>query len=92
MGSAYECVPLNLRLVLNEEGDVKRPLTQQFQFPDGGGCQGTPQTTCQDQRVILSTDNVTPPFWMTTGGLSNIYFEVATTTSGIDIKIPQKSG
>lgn len=93
VGNTYECIPLNLRLLLNEEGDMERPITQQFQFPDSGGCQGTPNTTYNDQYVVFSVASVVPPFFITTGGLSNVYFKTATTTnSGIEIQIPEKSG
>jgi hypothetical protein len=92
-GDSYACVPMNLRLVTDEAGDMQAPDTAQFQFADSGGCQGTPHVTYDRQPVVFTVDPTTAPFLFTTGGQSNIFFEVSTTTgNGLQVMIPQQSG
>ena len=93
MGAVSECVPMNVRLVADENGDLTPPLTTQFSFPDSGTCVGTPGATYSDQEIVFTVDPTTLPLLLTTGGTSNSYFEVATdTTGGLDITPPPTSG
>jgi hypothetical protein len=93
MGSVAECVPLNVRLVADEEGDLTAPLTAQFTFPDTGTCEGTPGVTYNDQQIVFNVDPTTLPLIFTTGGTSNKFFELSTTPQGgITITPPPTSG
>jgi hypothetical protein len=93
MGSASECVPMNMRLVTDENGDLAAPLTAQFAFPDTGTCNGTPDQTYSDQQVVFTVPNPTAfPFILTSGGTANLIFEVATDTSGsLTVQLPPES-
>lgn len=93
MGSVAECVPLNVRLVADEEGDLTAPLTTEFSFPDTGTCEGTPGVTYNNQQIVFNVDPTTLPLIFTTGGTSNDFFEVSTTPQGgITITPPPTSG
>jgi hypothetical protein len=89
MGSASECVPLNLRIVTDENGDLAPPTTPQFTFPDSGTCMGTAGEIYTDQQVTFSVDPTAVPFILNTGGASNEIFEVNTDTSGnLTVELP----
>ncbi len=90
IGTDPECIPMNMRLVTDESGNTESPIQQQFLFPDTNSCNGTPNMMYSAQAVSFSLgQNINTPFLLTTGGDSNIFFEVATTTDGgISIAIP----
>ena len=93
MGSVAECVPMNVRLVANEKGDLTAPLTTQFSFPESGTCQGTPGAAYSNQEIVFTVDPTTLPLVFTTGGTSNKFFELSTTPQGgITIAPPPTSG
>jgi hypothetical protein len=93
IGASPECVPLNIRLVADEEGDLNPPNPASFSFPDSGNCNGTPNQTYANQTAIFTVDPTMLPFLFTTGGISNIFFEVVTTTNnGLNIILPGTSG
>jgi hypothetical protein len=93
MGSAAECVPLNVRLVADEKGNLAAPLNAQFAFPESGTCEGTPGATYGDQEIVFTVDPATLPLVFTTGGTSNKFFELSTTPQGgITIAPPPTSG
>jgi FlaG/FlaF family flagellin (archaellin) len=93
MGSMAECVPMNMRLVADEQGDLTAPLTTQFIFPDSETCEGTPGVAYNDQQIVFNVDPATLPLVFTTGGTSNKFFELSTTPQGgITIAPPPTSG
>jgi hypothetical protein len=93
MGSVAECVPLNVRLVADEKGDLAAPLTTQFSFPDSGTCEGTPGAMYNGQEIVFAVDPTTLPLVFTTGGTSNKFFELSTTSQGgVSITPPPTSG
>jgi hypothetical protein len=78
MDSIAECVPLTLRLIADEQGDLSPPITSQFTFPDTGTCNGTPGETYSAQPIVFTlNDPATFPIILTTGGTANTLFEVA---------------
>lgn len=78
------CLPTELRLVLNEEGDLIAPINPKFntECPMGN-------RTYFDQEVIFVVPENQRNFTFTTGGKSNIFFEVS--VSGNDFKIQLSS-
>jgi hypothetical protein len=93
MGAVAECVPLNVRLVTDEQGDLAAPLNPAFTFGENGTCIGTPGATYSDQELVFTVDPTSMPLSFTTGGTSNKYFELSTTDSGgISIGPPPTSG
>ncbi|HUZ92990.1 MAG TPA: hypothetical protein VNG29_03280 [Candidatus Paceibacterota bacterium] len=91
-GGAAHCIPISLRYVTDESGDLAPPDTQDFTFPDSGNCQGSPAATYTDQAVVF-TVNPPAPFLFTTYGSSNTFFLVATTTNnGVSVELPGTSG
>lgn len=93
MGNAMACVPLNVRMLIDEEGHLAAPITQQFTFPESDSCNGAPGATYTDQQVVFNVDPTTMPIFFTTGGASNIFFSVATSTDGgLSITRPSASG
>ena len=77
MDSVAECVPLTLRMIADEQGDLSPPITSQFTFPDTGTCNGTPGETYSAQPIVFTlNDPTTFPIILTTGGTANTLFEV----------------
>jgi hypothetical protein len=92
-GQSPECVPLNIRLVADEEGDLDPPNPASFTFPDSGNCNGAPSETYANQTTTFTVDPTSFPLLFTTGGASNIFFEVSTSTDdGLNVLFPGTSG
>ncbi len=96
MGAVSECVPVNLRLVADEFGTLQPPSAppaSTFTFPDTQSCDGTPGATYSESVVFNIDPSIPAPFLLTTGGASNVFFNVATdTTGGVDVTLPSHSG
>jgi hypothetical protein len=93
MGTASECVPLNIKIITDENGDLAPPVNPQFTFPDSGTCKGTAGETYTDQQVVFTVDSSALPLILNTGGVSNILFEIDTTPEGgLTIELPPSSG
>jgi len=94
MGSATECVPLTMRLIADEQGDLSPPITPQFSFPDTGTCNGTAGETYSAQPVVFTLSNPGVfPILLTTGGTANTLFEVMQNTDGsLSVQLPGQSG
>jgi len=94
IGNLGGCIPIDLRLVTDESGDVMPPVQATFSFPDTGSCTATPNATYQNQIVTFSMPQSAPsPYLFTTGGTSNQFFQISTTTdNGIQISLPGTSG
>ena len=90
MGNNVECIPMNMRLIIDESGNLETPTPQQFSFPDTNDCNGTPNVAYDAQAVSFALgQGLNTPFLLTTSGTSNIFFEVATTTDGgVSVTIP----
>jgi len=93
MGSVAECVPLNLRLIADEAGDLSPPITPQFTFPDSGTCNGTAGETYSAQPIVFTlADPGTFPIVLTTGGTANILFEVDQNPDGsLIVQLPPQT-
>lgn len=95
MGELPQCVPINLRLISDEEGDMVAPTSPAAtNFPlSTTTCEGTPNTPYPNQPLTFTVDPANTPFLLVTGGTSNVYFEVTTTTDGgLDVALPEQSG
>lgn len=93
IGAAPECVPLSLSLVADEQGDLDPPTPASFTFPDSGNCNGTPNEVYENQTTTFTVDPTAFPLLFTTGGASNIFFEVVTSTNnGLNVVFPGTSG
>ncbi len=93
IGASPTCVPLDLRLVADESGDLQAPDTPSFSFPDSGNCNGGPGETYNNQTVNFTVNPAGMPLLFTTGGSADIYFEIATTTAnGLAVQFPSTSG
>jgi len=71
-GDDYYSVPLNMRRE-SKEGDLTKPNTRQFFFPDSGGMQASPNTTYTDQKVIFVVPETEREFHFT---ISDFYFSI----------------
>lgn len=92
-GASPECIPLNLRLVADEEGDLNPPNPASFAFPGSGNCNGAANTVYANQTTTFLVDPTALPLLFTTGGSANIFFEVATTSNnGLNVIFPGTSG
>ncbi len=92
-GQSPECVPLNLRLVADEQGDLEPPNPASFAFPDSGNCNGAPNQTFANQTTTFTVDPTAIPLLFTTGGSSNIFFEIATSSdNGLNVLFPGPNG
>lgn len=88
-----ECVPLNLRLVADEQGDLDPPIPASFSFPGTNNCNGAPNQTYTNQTTTFTIDPTKIPLLFTTGGSSSIFFEVVTSTNnGLNVVFPGTSG
>jgi hypothetical protein len=93
MGGAPACVPLNIRFVADESGHLQEPDANTFLLPDSGNCNGAANATYRNQVVTFNIDATRFPLLFTTGGSSNLFFELATTTNnGLQITLPGTSG
>ena len=93
VGNTTQCIPLNIRMLLDEQGNLAAPITPQFTFPESGACEGAPGATYTDQQAVFDVDPTAFPLFFTTGGASNIFFQISTTTyGGLNVNIPQTSG
>lgn len=95
VGDIPQCVPINVRLISDEEGDMAAPSspTQTNFLLSTSTCEGTPNTLYSAEPLVFTVDPANMPFLFLTGGTSNIYFEIATTTNGgLDVSIPQQTG
>jgi hypothetical protein len=95
-GSSTECIPVDLRLIIDEQGDMEAPSTPaspNFLLDNDTDCTPSPNTAYQNQPVTFAVDPTAAPYLFTTGDASSIYFEIATTTNdGLTVTIPQQSG
>lgn len=71
------CVSTNLRMILNEEGDVLAPINNRF----NAGCPSGDRTYF-DQEVIFVVPETEKAFTLTTGRESNVFFTVTLLESG----------
>ena len=95
MGDLPQCIPINVRLISDEEGDMVAPTSPSaINFPlSTTTCEGTPNTIYPNEPLTFTVDPTNMPLLLTTGGTSNVYFEVSTTTDGgLDVALPQQSG
>ena len=95
VGSIPQCVPINLRLISDEEGDMAAPTSPiQTNFPlSTSTCEGTSNTTYPSEPLTFTVDPANTPFLFLTGGTSNVYFEATPDADGgLDVAIPQQSG
>jgi hypothetical protein len=90
MDSVAECVPLTLRMIADEQGDLSPPITSQFTFPDTGTCNGTPGETYSAQPIVFTlNDPTTFPIILTTGGTANVLFELIQNPDGsVSVQLP----
>jgi hypothetical protein len=95
VGQIPQCVPINVRLISDEQGDMVAPVSPaQTNFPlSTSSCEGTPNTLYPAEPLTFTVDPANTPFLFLTGGTSNVYFEVTTTADGgVNVAIPQQSG
>ncbi len=86
-GNSPQCIPVNMRQLLNEQGDLGAPMNSRFDFPDTRGAQfigfcPAPNITYTAQKVIFPASENQNQFEFTTGGTSNIFFSVTVNASG----------
>jgi len=95
LGEIPQCVPVNIRLISDEEGDMVAPTSPASTnfLLNTSTCEGTANTLYPAEPLTFTVDPTNAPFLFLTGGTSNVYFEVSTTTDGgLDVAIPQSSG
>lgn len=95
MGAVAQCVPINLRLITDEQGNMlapNAPATQNFPLAPDGTCQGNPQSA-YSENVTFTVNTANTPFLFSTGDPANAFFEIATTSAGgLQVIVPQKNG
>lgn len=90
MGNTSECVPINVRYVADEAGTLAAPASPSganFIFPDTETCEGTPGAI-YSQSITFAVNPTVMPLLFTTGGASNQFFQVATSTDGLAVTTP----
>jgi len=75
------CLPTEFRMILNEEGDTAAPINNRFNIECPMG-----NRTYSDQEVIFVVPGPQEEFILTTGGKSNIFFNVMAYRVG-DLKV-----
>jgi hypothetical protein len=90
-GNSQMCLPVNMRVVISEAGDLGLPDTTSYDFPDVRGPQvkgycPAPNSTFYNQKVVFRASQMMPPttmqFLLTTGGSSNVFFFVTPQSDG----------
>ncbi len=96
MGQTAQCVPVNLRLITDEEGDMQAPdapASPNFPLAPDGTCQGDSETAYSESVTFTINASTSMPFLLSTGDPANGFFEIATTTgNGLQVDVPQKNG
>ncbi|MDP3956470.1 MAG: hypothetical protein Q8P97_00560 [bacterium] len=93
IGDSPACVPLNLRLIADESGNLKEPDTLDFALPDSGNCNGAADATYQDQNVTFTVKPASFPLLFTTNNDSGKFFEIVRTAGGrLFLEMPGTSG
>ena len=91
--NAPECVRVNFRRLLNEEGDLMAPNTRSFSFVDGSGCIPKAGGIYIDQQVTFVVPESEREFTLTTGGQSNVFFVASVKDDGtLTVEIPSQEG
>lgn len=80
-----QCVGINFRLLLDEEGNKAPSNSKQFFFP-AGGCIAEPDATYFNNPIVFVVPETQKDFTITTGGQSDVFFEVKVLDNG-DIKV-----
>jgi hypothetical protein len=95
MGTTPQCVPINLRLITDEQGDMAAPNTPaspNFPLAPDGTCEGDSETSYSES-VTFTVNPASMPFLFSTGDPANAFFEISTTTdNGLRVDVPQKNG
>jgi hypothetical protein len=95
LGADVQCVPINLRSVTDEQGDMAAPNSPtgaNFPLAPDGGCNVSANGQ-YSSNITFAVDPAVAPFLLTTGAPSNIFFEISTTTgNGLQVAVPQRSG
>lgn len=78
--SNHDCLSVDLRRVLNEEGDLAQANSPTFALPNG--CIAAPNATYANQKLFFVVPDSEKEFTLTTGGNSNIFFSVKLTPEG----------
>lgn len=88
-GDSQMCLPVNMRRVINEAGDLAQPNTAAYGFLDvrGGNIQDqlrcpAPNSVFDNQKVVFVVPQTDTQFTFTTGGSSNIFFFVSVQNDG----------
>jgi hypothetical protein len=86
-GNSSMCLPLNMRRVINESGDLAQPNTTAYDFPDvrGSGAKGycpAPNSTFDNQNIVFEVPRTDTQFTLTTDGSSNVFFFVTVQGDG----------
>jgi len=82
-GNEYYSVRMNMRREINKEGDLIKPNTQQFRFPDSGGTQASPNTTYSDEKIIFVVPEAEKEFYF---AISDFYFSLTVEDGEIKLK------
>lgn len=93
IGDSPVCVPLNLRLVADESGNLQEPDTSGFVLSDSGNCNGAAGAIYQNQIVTFAVNTDNFPILFTTNNDSGKFFEIAKTANGgLRVELPGTSG
>ena len=93
IGDSPTCVPLNLRLIADESGNLQKPDTRDFALPKSGDCNGAPDAIYPNQIVTFTITPVNFPLLFTTNSDSDKFFEIVNTANGeLRIELPGTSG
>ncbi|MDO8515969.1 MAG: hypothetical protein Q7S28_01830 [bacterium] len=74
-GQTGTCVPMPLKLVADETGMLRGPVTRQFVFPESGGCVPKAHATYDREQVLFAVPNA-QSYLFTTGDDSTLFFNV----------------
>ncbi|TSC82864.1 MAG: hypothetical protein G01um101420_46 [Parcubacteria group bacterium Gr01-1014_20] len=97
-GKTAECLSVDFRRVLDEEGNLAQPNTFRYKFVDPsipGSFTGCPMssTTYNDQSVIFVVGKDEKEFLLNTGGQSNLFFTVKVVEGNkLKVEKPIKKG
>jgi hypothetical protein len=85
--NSASCLPINMRRVVNEEGDLAQPDTTSYDFPDvrGGSLRGycpAPNSIFDNQKIIFAVSGDERQYTLTTGNGTNIFFFVTAEDDG----------
>ena len=69
------CASMNIRRVINEEGDFGTPISRQFLFPSSGGCMVTALSS-ENQKIVFALEGTEKEYIVYVDNMPQLFFSI----------------